>query len=395
MSWPVAALASVADVLDCKHRTPVYTDSGYPVVRPRDVREAGIDLASCITTSQDEFDDLTEKRLPQAGDIVYSRNATFGVASHVRAAEPFAIGQDVCLIVPRTLDSRYLWRTLNSPFVKRQLDGFVSGTTFKRINLAAIRKLSVPLPPLPEQKRIAAILDKADEIRRKRAEAIKLTEELLKSAFLEMFGPAAPGYQSWPEVTFEELARDRKGALRTGPFGIDLRHSEFVDAGVAVLGIDNAVRNRFAWGERRYITADKYEKLKRYTVHPGDVIVTIMGTTGRSAVVPSDIPTAITTKHLATLSLDRAKAEPEFVAQAFHHHPSILKQIEGAHRGAIMNGLNLGLIKSLVVRLPPLEAQRRYASLTQRMRRFETTISGHEVDALSKSLTLRVFSGRL
>ena len=68
----IKSLSEVADVIDCKHRTPIYIETGYPVVRPRDVREKGIQLHKCLKTSQEEYVDLTDKRQPQKDDIVYS-----------------------------------------------------------------------------------------------------------------------------------------------------------------------------------------------------------------------------------------------------------------------------------------------------------------------------------
>ncbi|PIG92271.1 restriction endonuclease subunit S [Gloeocapsopsis sp. IPPAS B-1203] len=182
-----------------------------------------------------------------------------------------------------------------------------------------------------------------------------------------------------------------------GPFGSTLRHSEFVKEGIAVLGIDNAVQNRFAWSERRFITPEKYKELQQYTVKPGDVIITIMGTTGRSAVVPQDIPPAITTKHLATITLDRSKALPEYISNAIHRDPSVLNQIALQNRGAIMAGLNLGIIKKLKVRLPPLEQQILYDKIVNQVRQEQEKLeeSANTANALFNSLHQRAFRGEL
>lgn len=152
----------------------------------------------------------------------------------------------------------------------------------KRVPARFLEEYKIPLPPLEEQKRIAAILDKANAVRRKRAESLRLADQFLQSVFLEVVGPSSSDYSSWPVNTIEEIASRKPNSMRTGPFGSALLHSEFVSEGIAVLGIDNAVQNRFAWAERRFTTPAKYEELTRYTVYPGDVIVTIMGTSSRA-----------------------------------------------------------------------------------------------------------------
>lgn len=305
---------------------------------------------------------------------------------------------DMYPLRPRSgkIERRYLAYLLRQGHFLSYAEKHSSRTNIPKINRDALLAYEFEIPPICDQIRIADILDQADAIRRKRKEATALTEELLRSAFLEMVGPAAKGYASWPVKTVESLAAQVPNAMRTGPFGSDLRHSEFVDEGIAVLGIDNAVQNRFAWGERRFITQEKYDDLRRYTVRPGDVIVTIMGTTGRSAVVPDDIPIAITTKHLATITLDRNQAEPEFISQALFRHPDVLRQITAANRGAIMSGLNLGLIKSLRIPVAPIEQQRKFADLTHRARAVAEKMSANDAsDHLFNSLVARAFSGSL
>jgi type I restriction enzyme, S subunit len=286
----------------------------------------------------------------------------------------------------------YLQRVLNQKDIRAYYKKFAGGGL--QINLGKPDLLSneIPLPPLEEQKRIAIILDKADIIRHKRQKAIGLIENLIQSSFVSMVGSSAKTYKEWPKMNFEELCSSNKKSLRTGPFGSDLKHSEFVDQGIAVLGIDNAVKNQFAWGQLRFITEEKYEKLKRYKVYPQDVIITIMGTTGRSAVVPKDIPESISTKHLAVLTINNEIADPEFISNSIHRHPEILKQIQKANKGAIMPGLNLGIIKSLELRIPPIKLQKQFSAILEKTRSTQEKYRKLN-NALFNSLSQKAFRG--
>lgn len=160
----------------------------------------------------------------------------------------------------------------------------------------------------------------------------------------------------WPYLTIADVSKD----MRTGPFGSALHHDEFVDSGVFVLGIDNAVENKFSYNRMRYITEEKYQQLKRYTVYPGDVIITIMGTVGRSAVIPVDMPKAINTKHLACITPNAEKINGQFLSWAFQVHPDVRMQLQKQCKGTIMDGLNLTIIKGLSFHIPPINLQNQF-----------------------------------
>lgn len=306
------------------------------------------------------FQSLRRGIIHEEDILLVKDGATTGKVSFVGSDFPFkksAINEHVFRIEldKNVAFSKYVFWYLASAIGNAQIMKDFRGATVGGISRDFASKVFVPLPAIEDQKKIAYILDNAYSLRRKRWESMQLLEEYVQAVFMEMFGDSKS--KRWPKRKLAELAREGKGSMRTGPFGSDLKHSEFVDEGVAVIGIDNAVKNRFSWDERRYITYEKYENLKRYTVHPRDVLVTIMGTVGRSAVVPDDVPLAINTKHLVALSLNESVANAQFIAYSIHSDPKILHQIDSKGRGAIMTGLNLGIIKNLEINLPPIELQ--------------------------------------
>ena len=293
------------------------------------------------------------------------------------------------------LDRRYLLHYLRTPGMVAHAANRAVGINLPRLSPKVLEGFEIPLPPIEEQRRIAAVLDAAEALRAKRRQALAMLDSLTGAIFIDMFGVA--GGDTWETLPVAELAASTKGAIRTGPFGSQLLHEEFMDDGpVAVLGIDNAVENRFSWRQRRFISAEKYEGLKRYTVGPGDVIITIMGTCGRVAIVPDDIPLAINTKHLCCITLDQDRCLPEFLWACLRFHPGVMRQL-GATRGAVMPGLNMGIIKRAEIPVPPIEAQERFARskahVEQQVAKSTTHLSC--LDDLFVSLQQRAFRGEL
>ena len=239
-----------------------------------------------------------------------------------------------------------------------------------------------------EQAHISHVLGLVSNLIFLRKQQLAKLDELVKSRFIEMF-VTANNVSDWMQITIADVSTD----MRTGPFGSALHHDEFVDSGVFVLGIDNAVENKFSYNRMRYITEEKYRQLKRYTVYPGDVIITIMGTVGRSAVIPQDMPKSINTKHLACITPNTAMIDSTFLSSAFQMHPAIRLQLQNQCKGAIMDGLNLTIIKGLRFALPPIDSQQEFAAFVEQIdkSKFEIQNSLEKLEMLKKALMQKYF----
>ena len=249
------------------------------------------------------------------------------------------------------------------------------------------------LPPPDDQRRLARILDTVSAVTSDAAHAATQSAALGAAEFIE-----STRAESQHEVaTVGALLDIDRGGIRTGPFGSQLLHSEFVEDGISVLGIDNVVTNEFRWSQRRFVSPEKYAMLKRYTVHPDDVLITIMGTCGRVAIVPSDIGVAINTKHLCCITLNQDRCLPEFLRMYFLHHPDAQRYLRARAKGAIMDGLNMGIIKNLPVLLPPIAKQK---ALARRLRAIDKArepivMRSSSLDRLGRALSERAFAGAL
>jgi type I restriction enzyme, S subunit len=188
-------------VTDCKHRTPDYVASGYPVVSPGDVTPGRLDLARCHRfVDQADYDDLADiTHRPKKGDIIYSRNASIGIAAYVETDVPFCMGQDVCLITSPNQDQRYLTHVLNSIGVS-QLEKQKIGSTFSRVNIAQIVELDIPTPALSVQR---ALADEFDDQQRRHQHLIQSLQDqivLLQESRQALITAAVTGEMEIPGV---------------------------------------------------------------------------------------------------------------------------------------------------------------------------------------------------
>ena len=183
----MAALGEIADVIDCKHRTPKPSNEGVSVVSPGNIKWGALDLRACKLTSEEQYQDLMDHCVIREWDMVMGRNQTFGIASFVQPQQRFVLGQDTVLIQARKLNSKYIYLALQSSFLRSQINKLSIGSTFKRINLKDIRALRIPLAAAAMQHEAEMRVDEYEELKGKvtrNGEAARMLSSLILNAVM-------------------------------------------------------------------------------------------------------------------------------------------------------------------------------------------------------------------
>ena len=196
--WHWCGLDDVSvGVYDCPHTTPRIVEEGdFYSVRTQDVLGGKFNSRDCAKVSEETFRSRISRAEPQYGDLFYSREGTyFGIAAEVPKDTHVCLGQRMVLIRPaqELINHSFLKWWLNSSIIAGHIKGFYDGSVAERLNLPVIRTLPVALPPLAEQKAIAAVLGSLDdkiELLREQNETLEaLAQTLFKRRFIDFNFP--------------------------------------------------------------------------------------------------------------------------------------------------------------------------------------------------------------
>lgn len=324
--------------------------------------------------------------------MITCRGATCGNV-HISEPKSYINGNAMALddIDSSAVDLKYLYYF----FLKRGFDDVISGSAQPQITGQGLTKVEIPLPPPTEQKRIAAILDKADAIRRKRQQAIQLADEFLRAVFLDMFGDPVTNPKGWETKTIEQLISPEKYALKRGPFGGALKKEIFVEDGYLVYEQYHALNGDFSY-QRYFIDEEKYEELKAFNVKPKDIIVSCSGVNlGRLAEVPDCAPSGIINQALMKITLNQELIANKLFIDIFSN-PSFKKAFYGDFRGAaIPNFPPMSTFKEFEFIVPPIDLQNKYISIREKL--LDHSAYSEEMDSLKlfEALSQKAFSGYL
>lgn len=163
--WEILPLGEIcALVTDGSHFSPQPQSAGRIIANVKDMRGGYIDLQTCTRISERDFQNLKANNcVPQKDDVLFSKDGTIGRVIVYEQQQEIAVLSSIAILRPGgQINSRFLGHVLQSNHFARQIDAFKSGSALRRLVLRDITCLVIPFPSLPEQRRIAAILDAAD-----------------------------------------------------------------------------------------------------------------------------------------------------------------------------------------------------------------------------------------
>jgi len=267
----------------------------------------------------------------------------------------------------QTLDLRQMNEATGVPSISREL----------------LYKIEIPTPPKPEQTKIAEILSTVDRAI-EQTEALIAKQQRLKTGLMQDLltrgidehgnlrseethefknSPLGRIPVEWEVRRIDELLAKVDPPMRSGPFGSALLKEELVESGIPLLGIDNVHVERFVSDFTRFVEPKKAKSLKRYLVRPGDIMITIMGTVGRSCVVPDDIGPALSSKHTWTISVDPSRYSPYLACLQVNHASWVLQHFAQGEQGGIMASIKADTLRSTLLPVPPPDEMLKIESL--------------------------------
>ena len=366
---------------------PDYYGGTIPWVTPKDMKRWEI-RESQVNITQAGLENSATRLVPPNAVLVVVRS---GVLKHTipvaMSRASVAINQDMkALLCAEHVHPDYVARFIKerSPVIL----SWVRATTADNFPIDKLKALTIPLPPLPEQRRIAEILDKADALRAKRRAALTQLDTLTQSIFLDMFGDPATNPKGWPKASLEDLFEIARGG---SPRPIDDYITDDPDGINWIMIGDTVEGGKYITSTRKRIRPEGARRSR--AVKPGDFLLTNSMSFGRPYIMSTS---GCIHDGWLVLSPRREDVEPNYF-YALLGTQAVYAEFARRAPGATVKNLNIDLVRGVTVPVPPLPTQRKFAAIVASIEDRASTYNRAlaECDALFSALQHRAFRGEL
>lgn len=350
---------------------------GFPLIRIRDLRNGATN-----TFYTGPYDD---QFIVRKGDFLIGMDGEFNLVQWKQTDA--LLNQRVCKITVRDqeVDSKYIYYFL--PKKLREIEDATPYVTVKHLSHKSVLGIEIPLPPLPTQKRIAEILEKADAARDKRRQTIELTEKCLQSAFLDIFGDPVTNPKGWDKSLLSEVSEKITDGEHLNPLLTKEGFHIITAMDVRDWGIDFS-RNQF-------VSTDDFVKFTRKCKpENGDLLIVSRGATiGRCTRVGQTKSFCL----MGSVILIKPKEVRSEFLQYLFRNGGFLQRLVAVSSASAQQAMYIKDLRNLPIVCPPLSIQQKFAALVEKVEAMRTKqrASEQELELLFQSLMQRAFNGEL
>ena len=358
-----------------------FSDSnGMPLIRIRDVVRG---YSETYTTEEYKSEYIVHEN-----DLLIGMDGEFNIAKWGKT--PALLNQRVCRLAPNdSIDKDYLFYFM--PIALKRIEEKTPFVTVKHLSAKELNKIEIPILPLEEQRKIAETLSKVDELIAFRDRQLAKLDELVKSQFTEMFGDPINNPMKWIVSKIEDIAAQEKNALKAGPFGSALKKEFYVRSGYKIYGQEQVICGDASFGDY-YIDEEKYKELKNCAVQAGDILISLVGTYGKTLIMPDNYEAGIINPRLMKITLNKNKVTPIYFKYYFESN-ALKASMDANTHGGTMGILNLGIIRQMKIQVPPLSLQNQFAAFVERVDQQKQTVqqSLEKLELMKKALMQEYF----
>ena len=358
-----------------------FSDSnGMPLIRIRDVVRG---YSETYTTEEYKSEYIVHEN-----DLLIGMDGEFNIAKWGKT--PALLNQRVCRLAPKdSIDKDYLFYFM--PVALKRIEEKTPFVTVKHLSAKELNKIEIPVLPLEEQRKIAETLSKVDELIAFREQQLAKLDELVKSQFTEMFGDPINNPMKWIVSKIEDIAAQEKNALKAGPFGSALKKEFYVRSGYKIYGQEQVICGDASFGDY-YIDEEKYKELKNCAVQAGDILISLVGTYGKTLIMPDNYEAGIINPRLMKITLNKNKVTPIYFKYYFESN-ALKASMDANTHGGTRGILNLGIIRQMKIQVPPLSLQNQFAAFVERVDQQKQTVqqSLEKLELLKKALMQEYF----
>ena len=379
-------ICSIVSGTTPKSNRPEYWDGDINWVTPAELNDdSDIIYESQRKITEQAVQDSSLKPFP-AGTVLLSSRAPIGKVA-IAGVEMYCNQGFKNLICSNRIYNRYLYHFLKNS--TEYLNSLGRGATFKEISKSIVENIEIPLPPLDEQRRIAAVLDKVSDLIAKRREQLDKLDELVKARFVEMFGDPVLNPMDWPTYHLADMADIVSGITK----GRKTKEQNLIE--VPYMAVSNVKDGHIDWTTIKTILATQSE-IDQYRLLPDDVLMTEGGDPdklGRGAIIQKPLENCIHQNHIFRVRLNENVILPVYFAEFLQHQKAKQYFLRCAKQTTGIASINMTQLKELPTLVPPRALQKDFTNTVERINKSKLTIqqSLDKLEVLKKALIQQYF----